>query len=318
MKLIDSILNFISKIIITVRYYVCYLYSIIQWRLFLKKVDGFKEKTIENYKNYLIKKGADYDNDALNDFFARFLKEHILKSAESLTFFSASERELNNVETRFTGEEILRAKLAEGRGVILVTSHIGPYNLLPAAIFFDLGIETHFLTMAPEEKNYKHSKERAKQTYWKGLKFVYIGKFALVKCADILEKGGLLCVLPDLPGTFISGEEQYNNHFYNLKAPSSKLSKYTVSFLGEKTYAPAGLVYISELKNTPIVFGVICRYKRLEHVLSFKEVVFPNNASIEEKLEVIFNLIEKEIEKKPHEWGLWSHFHKNIVATKSM
>lgn len=161
---INSILNNISRIIITVRYFICYLYAIVQWKLFLRKVDGFKQTTINNYRNYLRKKGMDYSDEVISNFYSGFVKEHILKTAESLTFFSASDRELNSLETEFRNEEIIKEKLAEGKGVILIIPHIGPYNLLPACIFFDLGIEAHFLTLAPEYRNFKRSKEKKKVT----------------------------------------------------------------------------------------------------------------------------------------------------------
>jgi len=190
----------------------------------------------------------------------------------------------------FEGREELDRALAEGAGVILVTAHIGSWEL--GALSLDaLGYRLHVVAGVQMNRLLTGAVREAKERH--GIEVIN-PEDSSRRLLKALAGGGVLALLVD-GNVFTGGAE--------------------VPFFGRRVKLPAGPVRLALASGAPVIGGYCRRigdrrFKvHLERIASAREI----EALGEEKsLEHVYGAVERYIGKNPDQWCMFRRFwHTN-------
>ena len=200
---------------------------------------------------------------------------------------------------RTDGEEHLVKAAEAGKGAIILTGHLGNWELL-AAWLCQRGYPLTAIVRDPDDPDYRTTIDEFRAHV--GLKT--LPKNANMKAAvDLLRKGGFLGILSDQLGDRHGGLE--------------------VPFMGRTATTFAGAASLGILADCPIVPVFSYREAPFNHrVEIYSPIPFPETGNRGERiLELTYRCnqaIEKAIRKEPGQW-LWLHrrWGKNIPLSQS-
>lgn len=203
----------------------------------------------------------------------------------------------NKFTYEFDGIEILRRLLDEKKGGVLISAHIGNFEI--AEHFFgeiDLDFQINLVTTDLEHSAIKNYLDKV--TKKSTIKFIII-KDDLSHIFEInsaLARNELVCFTGD-------------RYFEGVKSLSEKL-------LGQEALFPAGPFLIASRLKVPVVFVYVMKETKLHYHLYTRE---SNVKHRDEKalLKAYTESVESMIQKYPLQWfnyfDFWDHFHN---ATK--
>lgn len=184
--------------------------------------------------------------------------------------------------------EYLTEALQQGRGVILLTAHIGNWEM-GAAVFAQMGHPLTVIALPHKERVVNDLFNRQRQAH--GVTVV-APSVAVRRCVAALRKGRLIALLGDRDfGTF--GEP--------------------MMFLGRKTSIPKGAAFFSYKTGALIVPAFLVPQEDGKYELSFYPAIAPN-VSGDEKAEVLSlmerytSIIEEKIRQDPSQWMMFRDF----------
>ncbi|NQU95023.1 MAG: lysophospholipid acyltransferase family protein [Candidatus Omnitrophica bacterium] len=188
------------------------------------------------------------------------------------------------------GRENLDAALVKGKGVILLSAHIGNWEL-GAAIIASFGHPFHAIVMSHKEKKINNFFVEQRQT----AKINVIGLGAqLKKCFSVLKKNHLLAIV---------GDRDFSNH--GIK----------INFFGRSAIMPKGPAIFSLRTGAPILPVFLIRKEDDKFDLTFEKPLEPkrttNDASeIKNTMSQYISVIERYVKSHPDQWyvfrKLWS------------
>ena len=190
---------------------------------------------------------------------------------------------------KIEGEGNLKEALGK-RGGILLSAHFGGgFWILP--FLKERGVKAHFFSADIKKEDYA---SRTAQYYYLrlrnwavekasggGVLFKQGGKKDLIK---VLEEGGWVIILFDVP-PFLVRE--------NME----------VSFLGERSFFPKGIISIAKEMNAPILPFFSFLDEGRERRISFEEPIHVIDE--EESVKRCVKLIENRIFERPDHWHFW-------------
>jgi len=186
--------------------------------------------------------------------------------------------------------------LKEGKGGIILSSHIGNWEL-GGVVVGVLGYDISAVAM-----NHSHSKINSffiKQREAKGLKVIKMGS-VMKSCISVLsKKNGLLALI---------GDRDFNNNGIIM------------DFFGMPTKIPKGPALFSLKTSAPVIPAFLIRKNRFKYKLVFEKPLRYPGCSISEKDKVLkemtqdmVNIMEKYIKEYPEQWLVFRRFWKTPV-----
>lgn len=205
---------------------------------------------------------------------------------EILCFPGISPKESSQL-VDFRNVELIKKKYEEKRGVILLSSHFGNWELQGGAFNYQTGIP--MAGVAKYQRNPYVTKwlEEARTHF--GNKVVYMGVNVRNVYAE-LKSGGLVALVAD------------------QRADKDSIR---VDFFGRSTTVYTGPAVLALKLKTPIIMIITVRQKNYQYIVEPVEVSFENlPESEEEKIREISQrhtkMLEEFIRKNPEQW-LWMH-----------
>lgn len=313
-NILEGILvKFIALIPIKWRYNLFYFYGYLINKL-MEKMTNIKEVVINNYKAYLESKN-NIQNINFNSFYSAYFKSKVVQVSDYLIILTASKKELKNkIKIRFKGKELLDNNLNKNKGVIIINPHIGSHSILTTLIAKYLNYDINTLLMTEEVKTFDDLPDFWYSDFLDKFHLIEVGPLCLIEAYDALKRGEIFVIAPEIAGNVIRSNDNYNDFMLDLEKPVDyTLSKYTVQFLNQTVYATIGAIKLSLKTESPVLFVTVEKKGKFDFEIIFKNVEFTKEKTLQENIDKMYQMIEKEILKRPEEWLLWSHFHKLIV-----
>ena len=190
---------------------------------------------------------------------------------------------------KFEGRENLERAVARGKGVIILTAHIGNWEM-GAAVLSELGYKMTVIALPHKERsvNDLFNRQRAKH----GVTIVPVS-VALRRCVEALRKGEMVALLGDRDfGSFGT----------------------TLTFLGRETHIPKGAAVFAYKMGATILPSFVLPVGMGTFKTCFGEPIFPPEGKTDEKAAVRDLMqkgtaaIEQIIRKYPTHWLMFRKF----------
>lgn len=187
---------------------------------------------------------------------------------------------------RIHGAENIDDAIALGNGVVMVTGHYGNWEMLGTGLAF----YGYPMVAVARKQNQNSGFERFLSEYrtMAGGKILYT-----TEVRDIVRALGE----NQIPLILFDHDVQQNGVW--------------VDFLGRKTSTPPGAAVLARIKNAPIVPAFITEELDGTYDLSIYPSLMVDRTQdkrtcIQETMQILSNILEKQIRKQPHEW-FWIH-----------
>lgn len=200
--------------------------------------------------------------------------------------FNCIDKDLINRLFTFQGRNFVDDVLKEGKGAILLTAHMGNWEVGGMALSI-LGYKLSAIAL--EHKDQRINDFFKKRRTSKGMEIISLG-VSIKKCFKALKENRLVAIL---------GDRDFSN------------SSYSLDFLGRKKNIPRGPAVLSLHTGAPIIPVIITR-QGLDH-LTF-ECLPPLRATREttekELVKKYAEIIENQIYNNPSQWLMFREFWK--------
>jgi len=192
----------------------------------------------------------------------------------------------------YDGVEILKEMLTEKKGGILISAHIGNFEI--AEKFFaeiDFESQIHIVTVDQEHtviKQYLASLQKETPK----VNFIYIKEDLshIFEINDALAKNHLICFTGD-------------RYFENTKTLTGNL-------LGEIALFPAGTFLIASRLHAPIAFVYVMREKNMHYHLYTRRAPYIKHRDAQAVLQAYTQNLESMLQKYPYQWFNFFDFWK--------
>lgn len=193
-------------------------------------------------------------------------------------------------QLRIEGREHLEAALAMHKGVIILTAHIGNWEM-GAAVLAKMGHKLTAIALPHKQKLVNGLFNRQRIAH--GVTVVPTS-VSVRKCVEALRRGELIALLGDRDfGAF--GE--------------------LLPFLGRMTHIPKGAAFFSMKTKAPILPSFLVPDGKGGYVLSFFEPIYPSCAvageafsAIQQIMRRYVSVIERKIIEDPAQWLMFRQF----------
>jgi len=199
-------------------------------------------------------------------------------------FFRVTRREQDSMmqDISVEGKENLDKALASGKGAILLSAHIGNWEL-GAGVIACMGYPLHAVVLAHKDKRINDF--FLEQRTACGVKVIGLGA-QLKNCFKILKKNKALAIV---------GDRDFSN--YGL----------SVNFFGQPAVLPKGPAFFSVRTGAPIIGTFLLRTKDDKFKLFFEEAVHPkktgdHDADMRDSMSRYIPQLEKYIKRFPDQW----------------
>ncbi|MFH1360578.1 MAG: lysophospholipid acyltransferase family protein [Candidatus Omnitrophota bacterium] len=178
--------------------------------------------------------------------------------------------------------------LAQGKGAITLTAHIGNWEL-GATIISVLGYPIGAIALPHKERPVNDLFNHQRQV--KGVKIIP-SNIAIRRCLEAFKNNHIIAIAADRDFT-ANGE--------------------IIDFLGKKTLIPKGAAVFTRKMNAPIVPVFLIRHEDNSFTLTFKEPLYADQSLGEEEsilqlMKTYAAIIEKEIRATPTQWLMFRKF----------
>jgi KDO2-lipid IV(A) lauroyltransferase len=204
-----------------------------------------------------------------------------LNFVEFLRFEEINSTNLSQFVT-FHGKEYFDAAYEKKQGILLLTGHIGNWELLAASISL-VGVRGSMLVKSAHQKFFDDFLIQQREA--KNIKLFY-GKNSIRDILKFLKSGGAMGSIIDQHGI---GRDSV-----------------IVPFFGRPASTLKGLAVLSERTNIPVIPGYIYRDENFHHHLVFFPPIQHTDNSIEGRTLQYTQWLESVITKHPDQW-MWTH-----------
>ncbi len=275
-----------------------YLISIFPLRVhyFFSSVLVFFLSRVFGYRRYtatinIARSFPEFKYDKVEEHVRKFFRNFSEIVAETIWIISASKKEIKR-RIRVENPEVLNEIISGGESVILVSGHVGNWELITRLSLFDseipLNIESDRFVVAYKRQ---HSKLSDMLICWTRNSH---------HTAKLVESGSLARYML---------KNRDNQHCYVLYADQTPLpgSKFVVNFLERETTMINGPEVLSRLINCQVVYFEMIRENRGVYKIVFSRITRNPSEEPEGAITGRFaELLEKTIREQPDNW-LWSH-----------
>ncbi len=229
-----------------------------------------KEVALQNIIRAFPERSLNWHTKVLKNAYSFFVKNFI----QFLSFPVDSSMTIN-------GKENFDSTLKKGKGIILVTGHFGPWEILMDW----LGRQNYpAVVVANKQRNrgadlfFRELREQS------GMMHIY-RKVPIEKMYQVLERGQILGLASD---------------------QDAKKRGVFVNFMGQSSSTPKGAARFYQETNAPMVFVVSHETPAGNYVVECEVIDISNKASIQEITQAYTTLLETRIRKHPEQY-FWFH-----------
>lgn len=247
------------------------------------------------------------ERNAIYDYFRNIHKYSVLKSLSSVlkNYYKLGEILLDKIALLagfsntftfdFQGEEYLREIVAEGRGGLLISAHIGNWEIA-GQLLERLETRVNIVMLEAEHERIKHLLDEV-----------------------LVEKNlNIIPILDDYSHLIKISEALQNNELVAIHGdrymPGSK--KMVADFLGKPAYFPTGPFYLANKFNKPVIFVAAMKETQTHyHFYASKPKRYPRSGSMEGRNKQLRGMIDdyvKNLEvivnKYPVQWFNYYYF----------
>ncbi|HEY6874498.1 MAG TPA: lysophospholipid acyltransferase family protein [Geobacteraceae bacterium] len=186
------------------------------------------------------------------------------------------------------GGEHLENALARGNGAILVSPHLGNWELGGLGLA-DLGYTLNVLTFREEDERVNELREEVRSK--RGIRFIYVDRndtspLAIIEAVNALRRNEVLALLGDRDGS---------SHTI------------TVDFFGKPAHIPVGAAYLAMASGAPVLPVFVPleggRYSTvMEEPIYFKGGHGEHGEAIREGTDRLLRVFERYIGRYPDQW----------------
>ena len=241
------------------------------------------------YGSVIEKSSLDATTRAVFRNFAKYL-------ADFFRFSKIDDAYIND-HVRVEGRENVDAALGRGRGVILLSAHIGNWELGAAAVSM-IGYPLHAVTLVHQNKRVNEFFARQRMTG--RVTPIEVG-MSIKNCYTVLKENGLLAML---------GDRDF-----------SRTGGLYIKFFGRETNIPKGPAALSKRLGAAIVPCFMLREENDDFKLIFEKPILPKDgpdedAAISEIAMEYLSVLEKYIRQYPYQWyvfrKVWNNNHEDM------
>ena len=205
--------------------------------------------------------------------------------------------ELHSLVGRRGDSKPMDDALAAGTGAILVSPHLGNWELGAAALA-DQGYPVNVLTFREPDERFNKSRERLRNE--RGIRFIYVDRhdaspLAIVEAVNARRRNELLAILGDRDG-------------------SSKTIP--IDFFGRPTNIPVGAGYLSLVSGAPVI-PVFVLLEKGRYATIMEEPIFfrgghgEHGDAIRSGMARLLAVFERYIREYPDQWYNYYEFWEN-------
>ncbi len=247
-----------------------------------------RKALVENIKMVLSDKG----NDKLSEYYPRRVFINFAKYLVDFFRFSKLDKNYIGKFIDVEGREYIDEVLKKKKGAIMLSSHIGNWEL-GAAVISLLGYPLYVIALDHADKRVNNF--FIKQRGSKGVGVISIG-IALKKCFKVLKENELLAIL---------GDRDFSEKGEKIK------------FFGKETLIPKGPAVFSLRTGAPIIptFMIRQKFNRFKFVFE-KPISYQPTDNEENDVKTLINsyisIIEQYIRKYPDQWYVFRNIWNEI------
>lgn len=191
------------------------------------------------------------------------------------------------------GEEHLQKALAQGKGAIILSAHMGSFILMYLRII-QQGYKTNVIMRRTRDEDFEKHISALRKAQSMNTIYALPQRQCIQQSIKVLRNGELLFMLLD--------------QHYGAEG------RVEVDFFGQKAATATGPLVFSKRVGSPIVPMFIIKDE--SKVNGHKILILPevelnqfdeDPKAIIENVQVLSNIIEDMVKKYPHEWGGWMH-----------
>jgi KDO2-lipid IV(A) lauroyltransferase len=181
----------------------------------------------------------------------------------------------------YQGKENLDNALSMGKGLILLTAHLGNWEL--GGIFFgSYGIKTNVITIKDQDIQIDNIRRWYRERYKVSTITIGTSPFSTMEIMKALNNKEIVAMLID----------RYNDG----------LDSITTNFFNKPTPFPRGPLILSRLTGSPIVVAFVVREKESYKGIIEKPLVVINESEECEIIKIVAKTLEDYILKYPDQW----------------
>ena len=203
------------------------------------------------------------------------------------------EGELSEILSHAEGYDNLKAVISDGRGAILLTAHLGNWEM-GGIVLSKLGHPVNIVYFPDGHETIE--RERTRKRLMRGVKEIRLDpdKISPLEMLRALQKGELVAM---------QGDKLFHDSGVKIK------------FLDAETYFPRGPVLLSMLSGAPILPSFILLDKDARYRIIVEEPIYAVNTGdreqdIRENLEKVVKVFEKYIGQYYDQWYCFTRFWK--------
>lgn len=192
------------------------------------------------------------------------------------------------INIRVNGMEHIQNNYKRGKGLVLITCHLGPWEL-GGHIFKNLDIPALAIYKRYSSALMRRFIQRHRAP---GLNYVAVGEGISKECMKQLRAGGALCALGDIP----FGEDGV-----------------TVKLCGRNAKLPRGPVLLAYRAGSPVIPGFVLREGPGKYVINMENPIYPSafqsgdikkpgNEEVMELVQQVADVITRYIRNYPEQW----------------
>jgi KDO2-lipid IV(A) lauroyltransferase len=204
---------------------------------------------------------------------------------------------LHSLISRSTSSSPMDKALAQGTGAILISPHLGNWELGGLGLA-DLGYPVNVMTFREPDERFNQSRERLRSE--RGIRFIYVDRedaspLAIIEAVNALRRNEVLCLLGDRDGSSNTVE---------------------LSFFGRKTRIPAGAAYLALATGAPVI-PVFVVLEKGHYATVMEQPIFiqgrhgHNNDAVLSGMAAVLSVFELYIRRYPDQWYNFFPFWDN-------
>lgn len=207
---------------------------------------------------------------------------------------------LDTLIGRKNGGEFLEDALASGNGAILITPHLGNWELGGLALA-ERGVRVNVMTFREPDEKVNEMRERVRRE--RGIGTIYVNRedtspLAIIEAVNALRRNEVVALLGDRDGSS-----------HTIRLP----------FFGRQTSIPAGAAYLAIATGAPVI-PVFVPLEGDQYATLMEEAVhFPSGHgahahAVREGTERILGVFEKYIRLYPDQWyNFFPYWQENTI-----
>ncbi len=196
---------------------------------------------------------------------------------------------------RRSAPEPLERALTAGNGAILISAHLGTWELGGLALA-DLGYRVNVLTFREPDEQVNRQRRQIREE--RGIGVIYVDRddsspLAIIEAVNALRRNEIVCLIGDRDGSS---------------------NTVTVPFFGHPTPLPAGAAHLSLATGAPIIPAFVVREADGRYTTLMEESIFftgrpgRNREVVEEGMNRLARVFERYIRQYPDQWYTFFDF----------